>query len=336
MSGRLAFVTGATGFIGSRVVRALLGRGLRVRVGVRRAADPARLVGASVESVPFDILDDRSHAKCLEGVDVLYHFAAMTGRAPAETLFRVNAEGTRCLWRAAAACGVEAGLYCSSAAVYGAAAGGVGPLSEKTVPRPFEPYGRSKLAGESAALEAGEARNLRTIVVRPVPVFGPGQDHSLGLALRRATFRDVFMVRSVRRRRFSFVHVEDVAAAAVHLLDDAGIRGQVFNVAVDRAVSFEEAFEAYLRALARAGRSTARARILARASDLGLAVSAGSRWGARLASRLGYSLSRPDQAMTYSPRKLLDTSFRFRWDCIEAVLSSSLSSGAGSGPEEPE
>ncbi len=336
MSGRLALVTGAAGFIGSRVVRALLERGFRVRAGVHRAGDVGRLVEAAVEPVPFDVLDERSCASVLEGVNALYHFAAVTGPSPADRHFRVNAEGTRNLWRAAAACGVERGLYCSSAAVYGLAAGGVEPLSEHTVPRPFEPYGRSKLAGESAALEIGAATKLSTVVMRPVPVFGPGQSHSLGVALRGATFQDVFMVRSVRRRTFSFVHVEDAAEAAVHLLSAAGTRSQIFNVAVDRAVSFEEAFEAYLTALGSTGRSTLRVRILARASDLGLMLSAGSRWGARLAAKLGYSMWHPGQSMTYSAKKLLDTSFRFRWEGFEAVLSSSLGPIPASGSEEPE
>jgi len=91
-----ALVTGAGGFIGGAVAQTLLNRGWEVRSGYRRTPPP---VGTPVH---LDLEDDATFSHALDGVDVLFHFAALVDpRASAKALFRMNAAATGALWSAA-------------------------------------------------------------------------------------------------------------------------------------------------------------------------------------------------------------------------------------------
>lgn len=142
MKPRTAFVSGAAGFIGSRVVMALSGRGIRVKAGIHRHESLDGIAGLKgVEQVSADILDRNSLMEALKDVDVLFHFAALVdSHTSRETLRRINAEGTENVWSCAAASGVRGALYCSSAAVYGLLAKAHQPVSEEIAPRAVEPY----------------------------------------------------------------------------------------------------------------------------------------------------------------------------------------------------
>lgn len=320
MQRRIALVTGAAGFLGRWAVRALRARGVPVRAGVHHAGDQALFAGdTQVEAVSLDVLDRQSLLRALQGVDRLYHFAALLDpKASSDDLFRVNAEGTRCVWECAAAREVAAALYCSSAAVYGLLAGAEQPISEKVLPRAVEPYGRSKLSGESAALEISKTTGLPTVILRPVAIFGPGQPTAFGHALRRAAVSRILLAHGFLGKQFSFVHVEDVARAAVHLLESPENGAQAYNVAAENAVGFDDAFRAYRNALRRSGRPLLRAKVLALAS---LAV---QRMPVGSLGRIGFQLWRPGFDFTYSSKRLCNTGFRFKWNSFEEVLLSCI------------
>lgn len=326
MNKHSVLVTGASGFVGEWVVRSLLKKGVRVRAGIHRRVDFSKLSGnEKVTPMIIDILDRSSLAQALDGVREVYHFAAlMDPGASKEDLFRINVEGTRNVWECAAVHGVKVGLYCSTAAVYGLLGAANQPVSEEAIPRAVEPLGHSKLLGESEALEIGKARGIKTIVVRPVGVFGPKGRTPVGPVLNRAAFSSFLLARAVKERKFSFAHVEDVAEAAVHLVNTDGYEGETFNIAVDRPVSFEEAFRAYLEALDRLGRSRIRARILGGISSLLEKFPVVSRSLPLIAEKFGFRVWRPEFYVTYSSQKLVETSFRFKWDRFEDVLLSCM------------
>ena len=325
MTARTAFVSGAAGFIGRRVVAALSRRGFRVKAGVRRLEDVDGLAGLQgVEPVRAEILDRDSLMEVLKGVDILFHFAALVdSHRPREVLQRVNVEGTRNVWTCAAASGVRGALYCSSAAVYGLLAGVHQPVSEEIIPRAVEPYGNSKLLGEQAALGVALGSGLPTVVIRPVAVFGPGQRTPFGEQLRAALFSHLLLAEGFKNRKFNFVHVDDVAEAAVHLMRVVPAGDRIYNIAVDDPIRFEDAFQAYLAVLGRAGRRYARARFLARVSEKLHARPSVSRWVRRVGGeRLAFGLWQPGFDMTYAAKRILGTSFRFAWQKFEDVLES--------------
>jgi nucleoside-diphosphate-sugar epimerase len=283
-----------------------------------------------VEAAPLDLMDRDSLMRALEGVDTVYHFAALVDSgASKEDLRRTNVEGTRNVWSCAAACGVPKALYCSSAAVYGLLAKSSQPISEDVKARAVEPYGNSKLRGEWAALEIAAGSGPETVVIRPAAVFGPNEHTPFGGALRSAAASKILLAGGFQRKRFSFVHAEDVAEAAVYLMHAGTTNGEVFNVAVNDPVLFEDALEAYIRVLDRAGLPAAKTRRLAAISWLAHKVGA-PRWLARIGGgRLAFGIWHPGFDVTYSSSKLLAAGFRFQWGDFEDVLLSCIATEAG-------
>src|ERR1700738_1737583 len=124
----LNLVTGATGFVGSAVARALLARGRRVRVLARPNSDRRNLGGLAVEIAEGAMEDPRSLARAVAGCRYVYHVAAdcriwVPDPAP---MFRANVEGTRDLLTAALEAGTERVVYTSSVATLGLVSGGSG------------------------------------------------------------------------------------------------------------------------------------------------------------------------------------------------------------------
>jgi nucleoside-diphosphate-sugar epimerase len=322
---RTALVTGASGFVGSRMVRGLSRARRRVRAGMRRrAADIG--IGEQVEVTPFDLLDLASMRRALKGADELYHFAALVDpRAQRSALLRANAQATRDLWQAAAEAGVQRALYCSSTAVYGLLSRSPSPLSETVRARAVEPYGYSKRMGEDAALEVGSARNMTTLVIRPAAIFGPGERSEFGDSMRQIFASRLVMPSERTDAAFSFVHVDDVVAASLFLMSAVEARERIYNVAVEPPVRGERALEALRSALRRAQGAPLRARALVelafwtrrspRVQRMLEAVQEG-RWVSRL--------SETAHEMVYTSARLCRAGFRFRWLEFEDVLVSCI------------
>jgi nucleoside-diphosphate-sugar epimerase len=328
-------VTGASGFVGRHVVRILHDNGFAIRAGVHDRhgiAAPSPAVG--IEEVPLNLLSMPSLKEAMEGVEAVYHFAALVdSSATREQLARINGQGTRNVWSCAAECGVKRALYCSSTAVYGLLASSNGMITEDVRPRAIEPYGYSKLMGEEAALEIAAQTGVHTTIIRPVAIFGPGEHTPFGRRFRDALTSRLVVAGGFQHRRFSFVHVEDVAEAAVHVMRKETSSGQIFNIAVNEPIAYEDAFEAYLRVLKTAGKSYARVRLLALISAfLHRLPPAVVRTASRIGKRFMFKIWHPGFDLNYSSAKLLQTGFRFRWVNFEDVLLSCVEQNEGRDP----
>src|SRR5690348_7770765 len=177
LSPDLSLVTGATGFVGSAVARALLGRGDRVRVLARPNSDRRNLAGLSVEIAEGAMEDPRSLARAVDGCRFLYHVAAdyriwVPDPAP---MFRANVDGTRDLLAAALEAGAELVVYTSSVATLGLVPGG---SADEETPSSIDdmigPYKRSKFAAEEVVRELVRERGLPAVIVNPSTPVGPG------------------------------------------------------------------------------------------------------------------------------------------------------------------
>jgi len=146
-----ALVTGATGFVGAAVARALLARGFALRVLARRQSPRSNLEGLAVEVVEGDLTDAASLARAVAGCDAVFHVAAdyrLWTRDPA-AMFRANVEGSRAIVEAATAAGVGRIVYTSSVAVLGIPKGGEGDEDTPvTYADMIGPYKQSKFRAE--------------------------------------------------------------------------------------------------------------------------------------------------------------------------------------------
>ncbi|HET6905793.1 MAG TPA: hopanoid-associated sugar epimerase [Rhodanobacteraceae bacterium] len=175
--GELMLVTGATGFVGSAVVRRLLEAGQRVRALVRATSRLDNLRGLDVETVVGDLCAPETLAPAVQGCRGVFHVAAdyrMWVRNPSE-IYATNVRGSRNLLVAAARAGVARIVYTSSVATLGTGKDG-SPADEKT-PVSFDDmighYKRSKFLAERKVRALAKGRNLDVVIVNPAAPVGP-------------------------------------------------------------------------------------------------------------------------------------------------------------------
>jgi len=172
-----ALVTGATGFVGGAVARALVRAGTDVRVLARSKSDAQNLTGLSIERVEGDLLDPASLGAALSGCQQLYHVAAyyaLWAKNPA-IFYDVNVTGTRNVLAAARRAGIERIVYCSTIGAIGLPAGG--GLGTEDTPVSLDQmaghYKRSKYLAEQEALKFAK-EGLPIVIVNPSAPVGAG------------------------------------------------------------------------------------------------------------------------------------------------------------------
>jgi nucleoside-diphosphate-sugar epimerase len=229
-----AFVTGASGFIGSHLVRALNNGGWDVRALVHRTPLHA-LPG--VTAVTADILDAKALETAMAGVDVVFHLAAAVGSVVTDphAFRKINVRGTEALLAAARKAGVGRVVHFSSIGVLGAVKAGE-IADEEYPPAPRTLYDRTKFAAEAAARQA-YTDGLNVVVIRPGWVYGPAD---------RRTFK---FIRAVCRRRSALiagapgrqtpVYIDDLIAGTL-LAAQKGRSGAVYHLGGNEILTAEE------------------------------------------------------------------------------------------------
>ncbi len=232
---RTFLVSGATGFIGGHLVRALCAAGRAVRALVRDRSRYAAPLG--VEVFEGDLLRRESLAGVERGIDVVVHCASLLGKWGTEDslLYEVNVQGTVHLLERFAGLGLERFVHLS--------AGGVtGPTEQPVVDesyecRPATPYERTKLEGERRVLELSRELGIPATVVRPTFTYGPGDPHKVAL------------FRAIRLRRYVFigdglsvnhpVYIDDLISGIL-LAAERGRPGEVYILGGVRPVTKRE------------------------------------------------------------------------------------------------
>ncbi|MHB1205621.1 MAG: hopanoid-associated sugar epimerase, partial [Rhodospirillaceae bacterium] len=222
-----ALVTGATGFIGSAVARALRARGETVRVLARAGGDRRNLAGLDLEIVEGDLRDEAARARAVVGIKSLYHVAAdyrLWVPDPA-AMYATNVGSTVDLLRRAADAGAERMVYTSSVATLGIPKDG--SIADETTPvdlaEMIGPYKRSKYMAEDA-VRALARDGLPVVIVNPSAPVGPRD------VKPTPTGRTVIEAAAGRMPAFvdtglNLVHVDDVARGHV-LAHDRGVGGE--------------------------------------------------------------------------------------------------------------
>ena len=256
-------VTGATGFVGSHVARALVARGDDVRVTVRASSSREALAGLDVEVAVAQLGDRAALRRALRGVDRVFHVAGTTHlRAPPAELARVNVEGTRIVLEEALRAGVERVVHTSSIGAVGPARPHGAVDERHAFPPGLDVPTRSPSTPPRPRRCASPPAGSTVVIVCPAHVFGPGDlgPTSTGVVRR-------FLLRRIPAYVPGAINVVDVAdVAAGHLLaDERGVTGERYilgtrNYTWDRLFAELERLSGVEAPAARAAAATSRSR----------------------------------------------------------------------------
>jgi dTDP-glucose 4,6-dehydratase len=242
-------VTGASGFIGSHLVEALVGEGCTVRVN-HPAGEHGNLallspeVHGALEVCPGDVRDPEAMRACASGVDAIFHLGAITSvpyanQHPQEAI-DINVGGTLNVLLAARQFEAARVVVVSTCGVYGALR--YSPVDELHPARPQSPYAASKLGAEALATSFYHTYGLPVAVVRPFNTYGPCQSQRavVPTIISQALARPVVELGALHPRR-DLTYVSDTVAgllAAWRAGDEA--LGAPVNLGTGQSISIGE------------------------------------------------------------------------------------------------
>lgn len=227
----MILVTGGTGHLGNVLVRGLEELGQPVRILALPGEDTTALEGTNAEILRGNILDSDSLDQAVQGVDTIFHMAALVSIEPGreDLLHRVNVDGTKNVLTSALKAGVRKFIYTSSIHALARPPLGV-PIDEN---QPFDtqneagPYDRTKALASVEVLKANQ-KGLDAVILCPTGVIGPYdyRRSEMGEQIIEWMNRKVsFLVKGA----FDWVDVRDVAQAHI-LASQKGVPGQTYIV----------------------------------------------------------------------------------------------------------
>lgn len=235
-------VTGATGFIGQKLVASLVEKGHSVTALVRDARK-ARGLPKGVRLVKGDMLDEASLKKAVAGNEAVIHLAAYFDFYPrnVKLLYRVNVEGTRSLLNACVGTSVRHFIYCSTTEVIGPVQHP--PGKENTELRPQFDYSKSKVMAEEIVRETAGKAGFKHVIVRPTGVIGEGDFYSGFETIEAVNDRKIPVTPGDGKKRIMYIYVDDVVRGMLAALTSKAAANNTFILCPDAAMTFNELFK---------------------------------------------------------------------------------------------
>lgn len=240
-------VTGGAGFIGSHIVEHFQGKaGVRVLDNLR-SGFKHNLNGFEHDFIEASILDREAVRRAMDGVDFVFHLAAMISvpesmQKPVECN-ELNTTGTLVVLEEAARAGAKKLMFSTSAAIYGD--NPVTPKVETMLPEPKSPYAITKLDGEFYCDMFARKGRLQTACLRYFNVFGPRQDPksqyaaAVPIFVDRAVKNETITIYGDGEQTRDFIYVKDIVAANVFFATQSPATG-VFNVAYGQRITIND------------------------------------------------------------------------------------------------
>ncbi len=237
-------VTGATGFVGTHLVRKLAAQGDKVRCLVRKSSNVGALKKMDVEFAQGDITHYESLLEAARGQDIIYHCAALVSIGPTRSEFYLaNVEGTRNVLKACEKAGVKKLAHVSTQSVtfdftdkYNA---------DETTPFPYtykDFYSETKALAEREVLDAARNRRVRACAVRPTWVWGPGDLTILPTIVKLARRKQLFLINGGRAGT-STSYIENVCDCLILAAQNEKVSGETFFVTDDERITARDFIE---------------------------------------------------------------------------------------------
>lgn len=223
-----AFVTGATGFTGSYLCKALLKKGYSVRALVRKNSSRENIKGLDIQWVEGDLANPEDLKGQLKDIDVVYHIAALYRQegVSRQMFIKVNVDATRVLLDEAIAAGVKRFIHCSTVGVQGEIKNP--PAAEDAPYNPGDHYQLSKLEGERLAISYFRDKKIDGVVVRPVGIYGPGDTRFLKLF--RHIYKGNFKMIGKGKVLYHLTFVEDLVDGIILSAETHSASGQIYTL----------------------------------------------------------------------------------------------------------
>jgi len=234
---RRVLVTGATGFVGGNLIKALLRKGYSITCLIRRTSDTRELQKLPVHLVEGDLSAPTIIREIGSTIHTVYHVAAAIKAADRENFFRVNQLGTRRLLEilADAHPNLHRFVHVSSLAAAGPSVNGR-RLTEAENPNPTSWYGESKLASE---LEVLRYKNTFPVtILRPSAVYGPRDSETL--IIFRMIKQGCLFTPGRFTRRFNLIHVDDLTDAIIEAGEHDIVSGEIFFISRSETYTWED------------------------------------------------------------------------------------------------
>jgi nucleoside-diphosphate-sugar epimerase len=230
-----AFVTGATGFIGSHLCEELIKRGYAVTCLVRETSNLKWIDDLNLKRVKGDCTDRESLYNSIHDFDYVFHLAGLTKSSSDDAFFSINTKGTENLIKAVAEKNpqLKRFVYISSLSAVGPSKNGT-PVDEHVHPSPVSNYGRSKLEGEKAILHY--KNTIPVTILRPAAVYGPRDKDFLVLfkMIKRGIFPDW------GKSYYSFLYVDDLVQGIIHCAERKEAEGKIYFMSENTVHTNEE------------------------------------------------------------------------------------------------
>lgn len=246
-NGKLALVTGGTGFIGRAMVDGLLARGYRVRVLARRPVVRWRVTPA-VEHIRADISEPGVVEAAVIDVDEIYHLAAATSGTP-DYYQRVTVEGSERLLTVVAANGGGRVIFVSSASVYDAGSMTKGGMIDEDFPLEQNPtarglYARTKTESELRAHLFLNHPTVKLTIVRPGLVYGPRSKNVLNGAALSLRNR-LLITTGTPEKPLPLIYIDDLVDILIRIASSETAIGRIYNIAHPGMPTTEQFLKTY-------------------------------------------------------------------------------------------
>jgi len=312
--GLTALVTGASGFIGGRLVERLAAEeGVRVRAMIRNMKRAERLKKLSVEIVKADLLDLASLRKAISGCDLVFHCAALVRETgDRNEFYQINVKGTENILKVSADTGIKRFIHFSSVAVYG-----TDPPDRTDETTPYQPCGNlycdTKIAAEKAVWAAHQEEGLPVLVIRPTIVYGPYSKSWTVRPIKLINSRQMMLING-GTGLCNYVYIDNLLDATLSATKRDQSVGQVYLITDGTALTWKEFFSYYAQM---AGKPNLRSVPIWLAKAIGFGTEITSKLTGRppkitreavryLTRQARFSIEKARQELGYQPRVSLE------------------------------